>query len=233
MKRPGGHSKLQRYVSIRYPQFDSLTYHYLCMHACHSFMQKNCPESCHKKTYREPEVRGMSEDQSEEFYELSANDANGKKISLENFEGYVTVIVNAARVCDYSEVFWETLDHLHSINPWALELLAFPFNHPESDIKKCKNEIAQSEKSSRHKIHIMEGIEINGPNTHPLFQFMKELFDMEEMNPNFAHYFFINPDGNYVELHYGASYANLKAFVDHHVKSDYDDVKMGAGYQEF
>lgn len=48
--------------------------------------------------HREPETRHIADDQ-EEFYELSANDANGKSIRMENFEGYVTVLVNAARVC--------------------------------------------------------------------------------------------------------------------------------------
>ena len=64
------------------------------------FMQKNCPESCHKKTHREPQTRHIADDQQEEFYELSAKVANsGRTLSLENFEGYVTVLVNAARVC--------------------------------------------------------------------------------------------------------------------------------------
>jgi len=60
-------------------------------------MHKNCRESCYKKTYREPEHRLVANDQ--EFYDMSARDANGKELSMENFEGYVTVIVNAARVC--------------------------------------------------------------------------------------------------------------------------------------
>ena len=69
----------------------------------------------------------------------------------------------------------------------------------------------------------MEPIDINGPNTHAVFKFMKTLFDLDEMDPNFAHYFFINGDGNYVELHYGASYKSLKLFVDAHMQQDYQD----------
>jgi hypothetical protein len=66
-------------------------------------MTKNCPESCYRKTFREPSHRVASDDGREEFYELSARDANGKALSMENFEGYVTVLVNAARVC--GEIF--------------------------------------------------------------------------------------------------------------------------------
>jgi hypothetical protein len=65
-------------------------------------MAKNCPDSCHKKTFREPSHRVISDDGQEEFYELSARDAKGKVLSMENFEGYVTVLVNAARVCGES-----------------------------------------------------------------------------------------------------------------------------------
>lgn len=66
----------------------------------------------------------------------------------------------------------------------------------------------------------MKPIEINGPNTHVLFQYLKDLFDIKEMDPNFAHYFFVNPDGNTIEMHYGASYNALKSFISRHVKND-------------
>ena len=63
-----------------------------------SFMLENCSNSCHKHTVKPPEIRHISDDQ-QELYSLSAKDANGKLLSMESFEGYVTVIVNAARVC--------------------------------------------------------------------------------------------------------------------------------------
>jgi hypothetical protein len=62
-------------------------------------MQQNCPEACYKKTSRAPEFRRVPEDDVDEFFQLRAKDANGKVLSMENFEGYVTVIVNGARVC--------------------------------------------------------------------------------------------------------------------------------------
>ena len=84
-------------------------------------MQKNCAESCHKKTFKEPARRQIADDQ-EEFYELTAKTSTGKVLSMENFEGYITVLVNSARVCDYSEVFYDTLEHMHSVHPFALEM---------------------------------------------------------------------------------------------------------------
>ncbi|EED89665.1 hypothetical protein THAPSDRAFT_263906, partial [Thalassiosira pseudonana CCMP1335] len=106
------------------------------------------------------------------LYSLSAKDANGKLLSMESFEGYVTVIVNAARVCDYSEVFYGTLEHMHSVYPYALEILAFPFNHPNVTIDKCEDAIKSAEKSGGTKVHIMEAIDINGDSTHPVFKYL-------------------------------------------------------------
>ena len=134
---------------------------------------------------------------------------------------------------DYTEIFYETLEHLHSIHPWALEILAFPFDHPDIDIEKCRGAIEKFEKTGGGRIHIMQAVEINGPNTHPIFRYLKKLFDMDAMDSNFSHYFFISPDGNFFELHYGASYNTLKIFVDHHVKTDLGDVQKMTSEEQY
>ncbi len=67
----------------------------------YSFMYENCPESCHRHTHKPPETRRVPDDK-EEFFELTAKDASGKVLHLENYEGYVTVVVNGARVCGKS-----------------------------------------------------------------------------------------------------------------------------------
>mmetsp|Transcript_15929 Transcript_15929/g.28792 ORF Transcript_15929/g.28792 Transcript_15929/m.28792 type:complete len:88 (-) Transcript_15929:590-853(-) len=85
---------------MRYTQNHALSFIFVRLsYNIRSFMQKNCPVSCHKKTHKEPEHRRIDDDAQEEFYELTANTAAGKALSMENFEGYITVLVNAARVC--------------------------------------------------------------------------------------------------------------------------------------
>mmetsp|Transcript_22861 Transcript_22861/g.52491 ORF Transcript_22861/g.52491 Transcript_22861/m.52491 type:complete len:251 (-) Transcript_22861:911-1663(-) len=188
------------------------------------FMQQNCPESCHKKTHKDPEYRQVDDD-DETFHDLRAGYASGKRFEFDNLEGYVTVIVNTARVCDYTELFYGSLEHMHSVHPYALEILAFPFDHSQSDNSRCIAEIEAFEKkklSKTHHIRIMQPTKLNGPETHPVFRYLKGLFDMGDMDENFAHYFFVNPDFTVFELHYGASYKTLKHFVDNHVRNDYD-----------
>ncbi len=123
---------------------------------------------------------------------------------------------------------------MHSIHPWALEILAFPFEHPYINIEKCRDDIIKYEKTGgMGRIHIMQAVHINGPDTHPIFRYLKGLFDMDEMDPNFSHYFFISPDGNFFELHYGASYNTLKIFVDHHVRTDLGDKRKMTHDEEY
>jgi len=179
------------------------------------FMQQNCPLACHKATYKPPETSTTHD--IDDFYQLSATDAKGKVVSMENFEGYVTVIVNVARICDYTELFYNTLEHMHGIYPYALEILAFPFNSPNANIDACIRQIETDEKAE-HMIRIMKPMD--GPDSHPLFDFLKGAFNVKALDSGFATYFFINPDGNNIEMHYGSSYNALKRFVDYHVKED-------------
>lgn len=131
-----------------------------------------------------------------------------------------TCVANQSTSTDHSELFYNSLEHMHSINPYTVEILAFPFDHPNITTTSCIDDLRAIEKRKGRKIHVMKPVEINGPNTHPVFKYLKKLFDIEEMEPNYAHYFFINPDGDMVELHRGASYNALKTFIDMHVKED-------------
>ena len=113
---------------------------------------------------------------------------------------------------------------------FSLEILAFPFDHADSNIEACREELEASERKGGRKVHVMEVAKINGEGTHPVFRHLKGVFDLEEMDPSFAHYFFVNPDGNTMEMHYGASYNSLKRFVDRHVEGS---LGRGAGGPRF
>ena len=52
------------------------------------------------------------------------------------------------------------------------------------------------------------------------FRCLKGIFDMEDMEENFAHFSFVNPYCSVFELHYRVSYKSLKYFVDIHTRKD-------------
>jgi glutathione peroxidase-family protein len=78
----------------------------------------------------------------------------------------------------------------------------FHFEHPGIDysLYDCKDFDAIY-KNPRTKLHSMEVTKINGPDTHPVLKYLKNVFKMEDFDGNFAPFFFVNPDGNKVEFH--------------------------------
>jgi len=180
------------------------------------FMRKNCVMSCFKKDrpQRNPETRKGVD--LEEFYELSANTANGKHVLMEQFDVYRTVIYNVARMCDGStKAFYESLEKSHALLPYELEIIAFPFDHPDGDFPKCRetNKAIEKRADQKLKIHVMEPIKINGPDTHPIFKYLKGRFDMDEIDQDFTHNFKINPDENSIEMKDHANFYALMSYI--------------------
>lgn len=172
-----------------------------------------------------PREEMSKEDIQKGFWELSAKDPNGKVYKMEDYDGTVVVIVTAPRQCD-GGVFYQTLEHMHSIHPYALEIVAFPFTNKDFNTDECLLNILAKEVKGSQTIRIMERADINGPDTHPIFKYLKDMFDIDQLEEQYPSYFFVDPEGIPVEVHYGASYNTLKKFIDQYAEMDWVD-KMG------
>lgn len=108
------------------------------------------------------------------FYTLSANRIDGSKQSMKDYENYVVLIVNTASKCGFTPQF-EGLEKLYQkYKDKNFVVLGFP----------C-NQFANQDPSSNTEIHefcslnygvqfpMFEKVEVNGPNTHPIFEFLK------------------------------------------------------------
>ncbi|VDQ08388.1 unnamed protein product [Trichobilharzia regenti] len=100
------------------------------------------------------------------IYDFSAKDINGIEVPLEKYRGHVCLIVN---------VNYRQLQMMHTkLVGKGLRILAFPCNQfgsqepwPEAEIKKFVTEKYGVEFDMFSKINV------NGPNAHPLFKFLK------------------------------------------------------------
>ena len=132
------------------------------------------------------------------FYSLSAKDINGNLVSFETFKGKKVLIVNTASNCGFTPQY-ATLQDLYKRNEDKLIVLAFPCNQfgkqepgDEKEIKDFCN--------LRFNISfpLFEKVEVNGPNTHPVFTFLKEalpgLMGSQKIKWNFTK-FLIDEDG--------------------------------------
>uniref|UniRef100_A0A7R9Z229 ShKT domain-containing protein n=1 Tax=Pseudictyota dubia TaxID=2749911 RepID=A0A7R9Z229_9STRA len=184
------------------------------------FMLKNCAASCEKQPgVRKVEVMPIGDDEPQ-FFDLSAEDAHGNVIEFDDFEGYVTLVVNCAKICGATEHFYKALDHIHDVWPYTVEILAFPFwKKDTNETPETCPSLREAELSKDRKIHVMKEVELKGPNMHPVYKFFKNKFN-QEVDDSYSTFFLVNPDGNLVEAHFGTHPTAIKQYIQKHLKED-------------
>uniref|UniRef100_A0A3Q0SPD6 phospholipid-hydroperoxide glutathione peroxidase n=1 Tax=Amphilophus citrinellus TaxID=61819 RepID=A0A3Q0SPD6_AMPCI len=95
------------------------------------------------------------------IYEFSAKDIDGNEVSLENYRGYVCIIVNvlAGMHASYAEK--------------GLRILGFPCNQFGGQEPGTEAEIKEFAKGYNAEFDLFSKIEVNGDNAHPLWKWMK------------------------------------------------------------
>lgn len=108
------------------------------------------------------------------FYDLSALSLQGKNVDLSEFKGKTVLIVNTASKCGFTPQF-EGLEKMYEdYKDRGLVILGFPSN-------QFANQEPGDEKSISEGCVLNYGVsfpmfskvDVNGPNTHPLYQFLK------------------------------------------------------------
>jgi len=108
------------------------------------------------------------------LYDLSAKLNNGRNKKLADYKGKVLLVVNTASKCGFTPQY-EGLQALYAkYQDRGFEVLGFPcdqFGHQEpgsdAEIKSfCQLNYGVS-------FPLFSKIEVNGPNTHPVFEFLK------------------------------------------------------------
>jgi glutathione peroxidase len=108
------------------------------------------------------------------LYELSATLNNGKDKNFSDYKGKVLLIVNTASKCGFTPQY-QGLQELHAkYKKQGFEVLGFPcdqFGHQEPG----SDEDIASFCDTNYGIEfpLFSKIEVNGSNTHPVFEFLK------------------------------------------------------------
>ena len=109
------------------------------------------------------------------LFELSAKSNDGKDVPLAVYEGKVTLVVNTASKCGFTPQYAGLEALYKKYKDRGLIVLGFPcdqFAHqePEGDeaiAQFCKLNFGVT-------FPLMSKIEVNGPGTHPVFEFLKK-----------------------------------------------------------
>mmetsp|Transcript_56629 Transcript_56629/g.64069 ORF Transcript_56629/g.64069 Transcript_56629/m.64069 type:complete len:231 (+) Transcript_56629:125-817(+) len=161
------------------------------------YMQNACAESCEevgKKGFEDSkELEGITS-----FFDLSANEILGNRIEFKKFKGQVTVLVNVASDCGYTDShyrglvkLWGSVKHTNQIN-----ILAFPcnqFGQQEPGSASEINDFAVAEYGV--DFTMMEKIDVNGNNASIIYKYLKSKTGPAFITWNFATYYVVGPEG--------------------------------------
>ena len=109
-----------------------------------------------------------------DFYSIDVKTPAGKKLSMQDFNGKVVLIVNTATQCGLTPQF-AGLEKLHlAYKDQGLVLLGTPCNQFGNQ-EPLPNEEMEETCLINHGVtfQLTEKIDVNGSNTHPLFKYLK------------------------------------------------------------
>lgn len=109
------------------------------------------------------------------IFDLSAENNRGETVHLDSYRGKVLLVVNTASKCGFTPQY-EGLEALHrKYRDRGLSVIGFPCNQFAGQEPGSAEEIANFCKINYGvTFPIMAKIKVNGPETHPVFQRLKE-----------------------------------------------------------
>ena len=108
------------------------------------------------------------------IFELSARDNRGSEVRFQDFAGKALLIVNTASKCGFTPQY-QALESLHQrYKDQGLVVIGFPCDQFAHQEPGDDEEIAQFCRVNYGvTFPLMSKAEVNGPGTHPVFQFLK------------------------------------------------------------
>ncbi|MCL1039458.1 glutathione peroxidase [Shewanella submarina] len=133
------------------------------------------------------------------IYDFSANTITGDSKSLSDYQGKVLLIVNTASKCGLTPQFKGLEELYKAYKDNGLEILGFPCNQFASQDPGSESEIAEfCQLNYGVSFPMFAKIEVNGDNTHPLYQYLKQeapgLMGSKSIKWNFTK-FLVNSEG--------------------------------------
>jgi len=111
---------------------------------------------------------------SENIYQFSAKNIAGEQTDFNDYKGKVVLIVNTASDCGFTPQYQGLQKLYEKHQAQGLEILAFPCNQFKEQEKGSDDEIKQfCDLRFNIKFPLFSKIDVNGDDTHPLYDFLK------------------------------------------------------------
>lgn len=132
------------------------------------------------------------------LYDLTFNDTMGEKISMGDYRGKVLLLVNTATKCGFAPQLTELEAISQKYKDKGLVVIGFPCNQFAGQEPETNESVVEACKINFGVTFLLsEKIEVNGPNTHPLYVYLKSHSKSmlgKDIKWNFTK-FLVSPDG--------------------------------------
>jgi len=109
------------------------------------------------------------------IYDIKLKTIDGNEITLEQFKGKVLLIINTASYCGYTNQFKGLQNLYEKYSDKDFLVLGFPCNQFGNQDPNSENQIKEfCQLNYGVTFPMFSKIEVNGENTHPLFQLLKK-----------------------------------------------------------
>lgn len=108
------------------------------------------------------------------IYDIAVNTIDGRPQTMADYRGQVLLIVNVASQCGFTPQYAGLEELYRKFNPSGFAVLGFPcdqFGHQEPGSEAEIQEFCSTKYSVTFPM--FKKIKVNGPNTHPLYEFLK------------------------------------------------------------
>ncbi|XP_020596986.1 probable phospholipid hydroperoxide glutathione peroxidase [Phalaenopsis equestris] len=124
---------------------------------------------------RTPGVAFATAATEKSVHNFAVKDIDGNDVSLSKFKGKILLIVNVASKCGLTTSNYTELSHLYEkYKSQGFEILAFPCNQFGGQEPGSNPEIKRFACTKfKAEFPIFDKVDVNGPNTAPLYQFLK------------------------------------------------------------
>lgn len=137
------------------------------------------------------------------IYDFEVNTISGKKVPLAEYKDKVLLIVNTASKCGFTPQFSGLEKLYEELHEQGLEILGFPCNQFLKQDPGSDSEISEfCSLNYGVTFPMFSKIEVNGDNTHPLYNYLKSeakgLLGSEKIKWNFTK-FLVNREGKVIK----------------------------------
>lgn len=137
------------------------------------------------------------------IYDFTVTTIQGNELAMDSFKGKVLLIVNTASKCGFTPQY-KALEELHqAYGEKGLVIMGFPCNQFGAQEKENEAKISEfCELNFGVTFPLFSKVEVNGPNAHPLYQYLKKsatgLLGSEGIKWNFTK-FLVDPQGKVLD----------------------------------